>query len=330
MDKITRLLLLYSKLTQGEGIHKVSFCAETDTNARSFDRDIEDIRLYLAERHQNQELEYDRRENVYFLTNCQRQELEAMEYYFVERMLLDSGVLRKDEADGLLSHLASNTENVRQILSHEQYHIAQYKGPYHNKAILKMHGDLVTVIRKKRVITLQYEKATGEFTECTVIPCDLHFDLGYMYLIAYKTEGQNQYPAYFRLDRIHSFKIVCTQTSEEKAMVEQYHTKYEEGLIQMYGGEFIKIDLKCSRKFVSYVMDQFKNARVIQESEEDTIIRVSAFEEGFMKWILGQPSDMVIVEKPEILKIKIAEKAQKLYKKYMEESNDGKEKTISA
>lgn len=43
MDKITRVLLLYSKLIRGEPVNKISFCMETDISGRNFDRDIEDI-----------------------------------------------------------------------------------------------------------------------------------------------------------------------------------------------------------------------------------------------------------------------------------------------
>ena len=45
MDKITRILLMYSKISQGGRIYKRSFCMETGIDRRTFDRDIEDIRL---------------------------------------------------------------------------------------------------------------------------------------------------------------------------------------------------------------------------------------------------------------------------------------------
>ena len=49
MDKITRTLLLYSRLINGEKVNKFAFCMETDCIPRTFDRDIEDVRLYLSE-----------------------------------------------------------------------------------------------------------------------------------------------------------------------------------------------------------------------------------------------------------------------------------------
>ncbi len=96
MDKITRVLLLYTKLIQGGKIDKISFCIEVDCLPRTFDRDIEDIRLYLSETFVNSELLYDRNNNVYYLSNVQRAELEIMEYKLIERLLLDSRVLCSD------------------------------------------------------------------------------------------------------------------------------------------------------------------------------------------------------------------------------------------
>lgn len=68
MDKITRILTLYSKLTQGKNVNKFEFCMETDCLPRTFDRDIEDVRLYLSEMYEGRELLYDRNGNFYYLS----------------------------------------------------------------------------------------------------------------------------------------------------------------------------------------------------------------------------------------------------------------------
>ena len=53
MDKITRILLLYSKLMKGEEVDKIMFCFENNCSSRTFERDIEDIRLYLTNHAKN-------------------------------------------------------------------------------------------------------------------------------------------------------------------------------------------------------------------------------------------------------------------------------------
>ena len=138
MDKITRLLLLYSKLTHGEKINKLNFCMETNSFPRSFDRDIEDIRMYLSEMFYNEELIYNRYENVYYIEGLQRKALETMEYLFVERVLIDTGILRMDEMDGLLSNLSMTTESRSKMIFRKNECIMEYNEPLHNKALLKM------------------------------------------------------------------------------------------------------------------------------------------------------------------------------------------------
>lgn len=61
MDKITRMLMLYSSLMNGEEINKTIFCFENDCSPRSFDRDIKDIRLFLSESFSVLGLNYNRK-----------------------------------------------------------------------------------------------------------------------------------------------------------------------------------------------------------------------------------------------------------------------------
>ena len=93
VDKVSRILLLYSKLIRGESVNKLSFCMETDSNSRAFDRDIEDVRLFLSESYNTQELIYDRIQKCYYLSGVIKQNLEMTEYRFLERLLIQSAML---------------------------------------------------------------------------------------------------------------------------------------------------------------------------------------------------------------------------------------------
>ena len=68
-DKNTRVLSLYYKLLIGKFINKQEFCMEHGITERSFDRDIEDVRLFLSEEQSYSELLYDRQKNAYYLSN---------------------------------------------------------------------------------------------------------------------------------------------------------------------------------------------------------------------------------------------------------------------
>lgn len=318
MDKITRLLLLYSNLIHGKKINKFSFCMETDCLPRTFDRDIEDVRLYLSEIFYNEELIYDRKQKVYYITGLQRKPLETMEYLFVERVLLDTGILRVDEMDGLLTHLAMNAENMNKMTFREKECIKVYEEPLHKKAILKMHGDLATIITNKSLIKISYIKMGGEVVKREVIPCTIKYDLGYLYLIAFVKMSNNKYPAYFRLDRIYSFTVMRSQRTDEIKRVIEYMEVYSKGTIQMYGGEFIEVTLSCKKEFYPYIHDKFRAAIVVSNKEDNVTVKLNTFEDGFVKWIMSQPIDLIHIIEPQEVKEKIINEAKRIITMYAE------------
>ena len=140
MDKITRLLILYSSLINGDEINKTMFCFENDCSPRSFDRDIEDIRLFLSEVYSVSELKYNRMNNTYYMEGSKKQELEVMEYLFIEKILRDVSVLRNDEFSVLKSHLLMNTRDTSKLLVSSNIK-SRYKTPAHNKAILTLNTE---------------------------------------------------------------------------------------------------------------------------------------------------------------------------------------------
>lgn len=325
MDKITRLLLLYSKLTQGEKVNKLRFCMETDSLPRTFDRDIEDLRLFLSELFYNEELIYDRQGNVYYLTGLERKKLEDMEYLFIERMLLDTHVLRTDEIYALLTHLSLNAENANKMLFRKKEHIKQYDEPFHKKAILKMHGDLTTIIANKSVIRINYRKMGDEAVEREVIPCLIKYDLGYLYLIAFLQASNKKFPAYFRIDRIHHFSIVRNQRMDEIQRVVEYMERYSKGITQMYGGEFIEVLLSCKKEFYPYIHDKFKSLNIVEDNDDIVIVKLKVFEDGFIKWIMSQSTDLIRIIEPTWIKEKIIKEANRLLIAYMEVQRNGEE-----
>ncbi len=324
MDKVTRMLFLYSKLIQGEKINKTSFCMETDSLPRTFDRDIEDIRLYLSEFYYGNELFYDKLENVYYFTNPLKKSLECMEYLFLERILLDTRILRVDEMKGLLSHLAENTNKTSNMLLHKNRSIQQYEEPIHQKAILKMHKDLIEIMEAKFVIKINYTKINGVMVERELLPCMIKYDLGHLYLIAF-FRNDYLYPAYFRLDRIYSFSIIRKQEKDEIEKVTNYLQKHARGMIQMYGGNFVQILLSCKKEYFQYVYDTFQQIHIVREDKTTNIqVQLYVFEDGFIKWIMSQPTDLVQVLEPENIKEKIVQEANKLLTTYTGGCNYGK------
>lgn len=103
--------MLYFQLIKGHIVSKEDFCREYEVTQRSFDRDIEDIRLFLSEAYSGSELRYDRKRNGYFLTNLNvSKELTSMEIILLLTILRESRALRTDEFDGLTESVIETSE----------------------------------------------------------------------------------------------------------------------------------------------------------------------------------------------------------------------------
>lgn len=89
MDKITRILILYRLLMHGDLINKYSASLEFGISERSFDRDIQDIRLFLSESFSNLELVYDEERRGYCIKNLNlKREIAIGECYILIKLLL--------------------------------------------------------------------------------------------------------------------------------------------------------------------------------------------------------------------------------------------------
>lgn len=220
MDKITRMLILYSSLMNGAEINKTIFCFENDCSPRSFDRDIEDIRLFLSESFSTLELHYNRSNRTYSMKGAKKQPLEMTEYLLVEKILQDTAVLRKDELTILKAHLLDNTEDTPKMPNALSDACNAYQEPKHNKALLKMHGDLELTIRNRKHIRLMYQDDKKKEQACEITPCNIKYQSGHLHLIGYLEKESK--PTKIRLDKIHSFETLREQTIPERKKVEHY------------------------------------------------------------------------------------------------------------
>lgn len=215
MDKVTRMLRLYSQLAQGKKVNKLNFCMEVDCLERTFDRDIEDIRLYLSEFFCNQELVYIRSENVYCFTNYQRYFLEAEEYLLLERLLLDSKLLKGEELQELLRRMASNTDKAKQMSEHGELQMQTYDSPTNTNISLKLFYDLMRVIENQWVIRFVYPIENKTVKEYEVVPYRLEYKNMEMKLIATSISCGKNTTMEFELSKIDSFSIIGKRMDEE-------------------------------------------------------------------------------------------------------------------
>ena len=99
--------------------------------------------------------------------------------------------------------------------------IAHYIGPLHGKSIIKMLWDLQYAISQRQIIRLRYAKLDGTLVERKVFPMDVVCSEFYFYLIAFHADMKYEHPAFYRLDRMDSFRM--EGKSYRRSIYQNYH-----------------------------------------------------------------------------------------------------------
>ena len=297
MDKVSRTLMLFHALTQGEKVNKADFAKRNGISERSFDRDIEDIRNFLAEIHAAGEILFNKADNVYYLSDWNNRKLSSIEVITIMKVLLGAKVLRKDEMQGLATSIRMMTDPMarKEAVNSIYSELDNYVSPVHGKAILKMLEDLTFIIQKRFKIDIIYTKATGERIERRILPLIFIFSDFYFYLIAFIDGAEYKYPAFFRVDRIERFKMTDEHYSER--LYEKYNAAKMRNCLQfMYAGELLQIKVKCKNKAVEAFKDRLPNHWLIADEGEWKVYGAKVFGEGFIRWALSQINYVEILE----------------------------------
>ena len=126
--KSDRLLLIYSRLVNGEILNKKELAQCFHVTERSIQRDIEALRCFFADQGMIQDVVYDKVLHGYRIEDPNIQAFENCEILAVCKILLESRSMRKDEMFPILDKLLSccvperNQKVVRELVSNEKYH----------------------------------------------------------------------------------------------------------------------------------------------------------------------------------------------------------------
>ena len=222
IDMTTRILKLYEALNRGRKIFKEPFCMEYEISERTFDRDIEKIRLFLSEEYSGKEVEYSSREECYSIPGIEEQgSLSMLELMIIVKMLKSEAGLESQEFEGLVKTLLSvadhsQKEKIKKSVDEE---IGQYENRSGQKAFLKLFGDLQKCIEDRNVIWLDL----GEH-KVLFFPVALEYLSPEFYLLGYEPREETVLCAYC-LNKVEAFQISLRKYGEE--IVEQY--RYWEG-----------------------------------------------------------------------------------------------------
>ena len=224
-DKNTRILKLYHQLINGQYVDKSLFSWENGINERSFDRDIEDLRLFLSEIHTSRELLYDKINNVYYLTGDTPVFMERMDAAVIAKILLESHVLRDDEIMGLFDALLKTTvpKDATAIKDYLKHDALQYQSDI-KVPIMKLLGDIYAVIDSGTDIELTIHTIERDSYTIKVSPLEISMKDGHFYLIAAENKSISDI-SQFLIEDIECFTTLPTTYAEQ--LQYQYHSRHK-------------------------------------------------------------------------------------------------------
>ncbi len=224
-DKVTRVLMLYHQLLSGQQVDKILFAIEHNINERTFDRDIQDVRLFLSEIYSVDEIKFDKKTNSYQLTGQRSKHIDRMNAAVISKLIIESKTLREDEMEGLVDVVmqAVSSRDAEVIKTYLNYDIKRYSSNT-KSAVLKFIGDLYAIINEGCDIELEYIKEDETREKVRVAPLRLECKNNEFYLIAaqdYSLDNVIGVP----VDKIECFDKLHTVFA--RRLKEKYYKKEE-------------------------------------------------------------------------------------------------------
>lgn len=109
-NKGFRLLSIYERLNKGELLTKDKLAIEFGVSEKTIQRDIDDLRAYIAETHFSETevlIKYDKSKGGYYLVRLEREWLTNEELLALCKILLESRAFQKEELNGIIGKLMS-------------------------------------------------------------------------------------------------------------------------------------------------------------------------------------------------------------------------------
>ena len=309
------MLDIFERLNKGERISKRDLTVYYGVGEKTIQRDIEDIRNYLAEKHgyePDATIKYNRSQNCYYLVRFEREWLSNQEVLAICKILLESRAFAKEEMNRLLTKLlaqATPTQRkvVEGIIKDES---VNYVPLQHKKPLLENLWQVSDAIVQEHPIRFSYTRQDGRTKDRTVKPLAIIFSEFYFYLIGLQTYETGDAFRTYRLDRIAN--II---TSEEKFRI-PYRDKFRDSEFRkrvqfMYDGELMTVKFRYFGSSVEHVLDRLLTAKAKQRDVSVYDISAEVYGDGILIWLLSQGSQ-VEVYAPEELRQKWLDEASRI------------------
>ncbi len=315
-NQISRVLQIFSKLSDGYIVNKAEEATRYGVNERSIQRDIDHIRDFLAEDSERtgviNTVVYDRTAGGYRLETLYKIRLQNKEILALCKILLDSRAFTKNEMHEMLDKLITccvpknNQKIVQELIQNEEFH---YIEPRHRTVFLDKMWDIGQAIRNSQYIEIQYQGIQGHSAKTRKLkPVAIMFSEFYFYMAAFHEDKEvkkkfrvleDASPTIYRIDRIQNLKIL-----DEHFKI-PYKDRFEEGEFRkriqfMYGGKLRKVKFTYSGYSVEAVLDRLPTAQIIEERDGVYTITAEVFGDGIDMWFRSQGDIIQILEARQI------------------------------
>ena len=332
-SKNSRILDMYERLCAGKVLNKSEESLRFGIDERSVQRDIDDIRAYLAERGvsggDDRQVVYDRQRKGFLLSGYQSPLMTNSEILAVSKILLESRAFTKKDMSIILDKLISgcvpqkNMKLVSDLLANEKFHYVELTNP---AGIQDKLWDIGNDIQQRRLLEISYLRQgadAGSAVIRVVEPVSILFSEYYFYLNAYIVEATDEkymhkydYPAVFRVDRIADYRLL------DQTFTLPYANRFQEGEFRkrvqfMYPGRLQNIRIRYTGASVDAILDRLPTAKVLSQDHGAAIIEAEVYGNGIVMWLLSQ-GDRVEVLAPESLRLTMKETLLRILENYQD------------
>lgn len=288
----TRQLTIYQTLLTGAPVTKKDLVERFDVDERSIQRDISNIRNFIAEENLELELEYRRSTKAYQLVG-KTQTFGKAHVLALVKILLASRAFNKDETEQLIELLLARLDPGEQrelnwIIKNEQ---SNYLPLTSATELLKPLWDFSLYIVRSQAVDITYTKQRGEKVTRTIVPKAVIFSDYYFYVVSYNPKYDSD--LFYRLDRIKEW-----YPSDEKIKIE-HKDRYKDGELRqkiqyMTPGTPKKIRFEFTG-ILEAALDRFPMSKVIENDGKKALLEVETIDQGAKMWLLSQGKRVKIV-----------------------------------
>lgn len=297
-NKGFRLLNLYERLNKGETVSKEALAGDFGVSSKTIQRDIDDLRAYLAETHFDEcdtSIKYSKAKNGYYLVRQEREWFTNEEVLALCKILLESRAFCKNEMSAIINKILmqsapNDRKRIEDIIRNE---FQSYIPLKHGKPLLDILWRISDIIHSQKVIRFKYERQDKKIKLKEGKPVAIMFSEFYFYMIAFMTDDTKNIPIVFRIDRISDI--------EETGEIFQipYRDRFNDGEFRkrvqfMYSGELKTVRFKYSG-VLEAILDRLPTAKIISDDNGTYTISAETYGDGIYMWLRSQGSKVEIL-----------------------------------